>query len=93
MVPPIRQTASIFKQPVTVHNNHKSKVNQELEHGTIVEKPRQLFWEKRLEVRSKQYIHNHRFCGFLVEIFETVTENSNNFTERKIKNRFSNHSN
>lgn len=48
LVPPIRQTASIFKQPVTVHKNHDSKVKADLKHGPQ-EKPRQLFWEKRLE--------------------------------------------
>lgn len=56
MVPPIRQTASIFKQPVTVHNNQKSKVNQELEQNATSEKPRQLFWEKRLEVIYFDYL-------------------------------------
>lgn len=49
-MPPIRQTASIFKQPVTVHRNQDSKVKNELKHGTTQEKPKQLFWEKRLEV-------------------------------------------
>ncbi|XP_055326673.1 methyl-CpG-binding domain protein 2 isoform X2 [Sitodiplosis mosellana] len=49
LVPPIRQTASIFKQPVTVHRNHDSKVKNDLKHGTSQEKPKQLFWEKRLE--------------------------------------------
>lgn len=51
LVPPIRQTASIFKQPVTVHRNHDSKVKSDLKHGTSQEKPKQLFWEKRLEVK------------------------------------------
>jgi len=45
---PIRQTASIFKQPVTIIKSQESKVRQELKHGRQ-EKPRQLFWEKRLE--------------------------------------------
>nr|NP_649907.1 Methyl-CpG binding domain protein-like, isoform B [Drosophila melanogaster]AAD55391.1 methyl-CpG binding domain-like protein [Drosophila melanogaster]AAF54401.1 Methyl-CpG binding domain protein-like, isoform B [Drosophila melanogaster] len=51
LVPPIRQTASIFKQPVTVIRNHKqdpAKAKNEPKHGTR-EKPKQLFWEKRLE--------------------------------------------
>lgn len=52
LVPPIRQTASIFKQPVTVHRNHDSKVKNDLKHGTSQEKPKQLFWEKRLEVNK-----------------------------------------
>lgn len=49
-MPPIRQTASIFKQPVTVYKTQDSKVKTDLKHGTQ-EKPKQLFWEKRLEVR------------------------------------------
>ncbi|XP_032593283.1 methyl-CpG-binding domain protein 2 isoform X2 [Drosophila grimshawi] len=49
LVPPIRQTASIFKQPVTVVRNHEpSKVKHDAKHGGQ-EKPKQLFWEKRLE--------------------------------------------
>lgn len=49
LVPPIRQTASIFKQPVTVYKMMDSKVKHDLKHGNQ-EKPKQLFWEKRLEV-------------------------------------------
>ncbi|XP_013777611.1 methyl-CpG-binding domain protein 2-like [Limulus polyphemus] len=48
LVPPIRQTASIFKQPVTVLKSQDSKVRNDFKHGPQ-EKPRQLFWEKRLE--------------------------------------------
>ncbi|XP_020811019.1 methyl-CpG-binding domain protein 3 isoform X1 [Drosophila serrata] len=51
LVPPIRQTASIFKQPVTAIRNHSQdpgKVKPDAKHGTQ-EKPKQLFWEKRLE--------------------------------------------
>lgn len=48
LVPPIRQTASIFKQPVTVHKNQEGKVKADFKHGRQ-EKPRQVFWEKRLE--------------------------------------------
>jgi methyl-CpG-binding domain protein 2 len=47
LVAPIRQTASIFKQPVTVYKEHKSKVKSELKHVSK-EKPSQLFWTKRL---------------------------------------------
>ncbi|XP_073475970.1 methyl-CpG-binding domain protein 2 [Aquarana catesbeiana] len=45
---PIRQTASIFKQPVTKithHPNNKVKSDPQ----RVIEQPRQLFWEKRLE--------------------------------------------
>lgn len=48
LVPPIRQTASIFKQPVTVVKTQEGKVKTDLKHG-VQEKPKQLFWEKRLE--------------------------------------------
>lgn len=48
LVPPIRQTASIFKQPVTVYKTQESKVKTDFKHGTQ-EKPKQLIWEKRLE--------------------------------------------
>ncbi|XP_066567061.1 methyl-CpG-binding domain protein 2 [Amia ocellicauda] len=45
---PIRQTASIFKQPVTKVVNHPSnKVKSDPQRAT--EQPRQLFWEKRLK--------------------------------------------
>ncbi|XP_043277410.1 methyl-CpG-binding domain protein 2 isoform X2 [Venturia canescens] len=45
--PPIRQTASIFKQPVTIYKTQEGKV-KDIKHGNQ-EKPKQLFWEKRLE--------------------------------------------
>ncbi|KAL1117785.1 hypothetical protein AAG570_004100 [Ranatra chinensis] len=48
LVPPIRQTASIFKQPVTVYKLQEGKVKTDFKHGPQ-EKPKQLFWEKRLE--------------------------------------------
>jgi len=46
LVPPIRQTASIFKQPVTLYRTHQAEVKKNIR--TDKEKPRQLFWEKRL---------------------------------------------
>ncbi|KAI8129506.1 hypothetical protein FF38_01220 [Lucilia cuprina] len=51
LVPPIRQTASIFKQPVTVIRNHEnSKTKNDTKQGAQQQdKPKQLFWEKRLE--------------------------------------------
>lgn len=48
VVAPVRQTASIFKQPVTIIKSQEVKVRTDLKHGKQ-EKPRQLFWEKRLE--------------------------------------------
>jgi len=41
LVSPIRQTASIFKQPVTIIKSQECKVRQELKHGRQ-EKPRQV---------------------------------------------------
>lgn len=48
LVPPIRQTASIFKQPVTVVRSQEGKVRSDFKHGPP-DKPKQLFWEKRLQ--------------------------------------------
>lgn len=49
LILPIRQTASIFKQPVTViRNRPESKTKTDLKHG-VQEQPKQLFWEKRLQ--------------------------------------------
>lgn len=47
---PVRQTASIFKQPVTVIRSHPdSKVRHDLKHGPAdSQQPRQLFWERSL---------------------------------------------
>ncbi|CAB1331456.1 unnamed protein product [Coregonus sp. 'balchen'] len=46
---PVRQTASIFKQPVTKVTNHPSnKVKTDPQKA--VDQPRQLFWEKKLGV-------------------------------------------
>uniref|UniRef100_A0A8C5DP55 MBD domain-containing protein n=1 Tax=Gouania willdenowi TaxID=441366 RepID=A0A8C5DP55_GOUWI len=45
---PIRQTASIFKQPVTKVTSHPgNKVKTDTQQA--IEQPRQLFWEKRLK--------------------------------------------
>lgn len=54
LIPPIRQTASIFKQPVTLIKTQagsKSKdniVSSRTKPGDL-EKPRQLFWERRIQ--------------------------------------------
>lgn len=48
IMPPIRQTASIFKQPVTLIKNHKGIV-KESKQAPPSPKPKQLFWVKRLE--------------------------------------------
>ncbi|XP_014475897.1 PREDICTED: methyl-CpG-binding domain protein 3 isoform X2 [Dinoponera quadriceps] len=47
LVPPIRQTASIFKQPVTIYKMQDGKVKDMKQSSQ--DKPKQLFWEKRLE--------------------------------------------
>ena len=50
LIPPIRQTASIFKQPVTLVKNQKEgKTRHDLKHGLPQEKPAQVFWERRVE--------------------------------------------
>ncbi|XP_033096430.1 methyl-CpG-binding domain protein 2-like [Anneissia japonica] len=49
LVLPIRQTASIFKQPVTTVRRHQSnKIKTDVKPDTK-ESPKQLFWEKRLQ--------------------------------------------
>ncbi|XP_013380854.1 methyl-CpG-binding domain protein 2 [Lingula anatina] len=49
LVLPIRQTASIFKQPVTViRTQPQSKSRTDLKHGPQ-DPPKQLFWEKNLQ--------------------------------------------
>jgi len=73
LVPPIRQTASIFKQPVTVHKTSgkspsreggsDEKTNGIKGGGTTpssrsilgLDKPRQIFWEKRLSGLQPSY--------------------------------------
>lgn len=54
LVPPIRQTASIFKQPVTVYKTSADNKIVEKK-STTTEKPRQLYWEKRLTGLSPSY--------------------------------------
>jgi len=57
LVPPIRQTASIFKQPVTVHkSSSENKVKKDA--NVTSEKPRQLYWEKRLSGLKPSYPKN-----------------------------------
>lgn len=50
LVLPIRQTASIFKQPVTVVRRHTEapRPSPDLKHG-VQDQPKQVFWEKRLQ--------------------------------------------
>lgn len=43
LVPPIRQTASIFKQPVTVFKMQEGKVKSDFKHGPQ-EKPKQVIY-------------------------------------------------
>ncbi|KAG8187818.1 hypothetical protein JTE90_001192 [Oedothorax gibbosus] len=64
IVLPIRQTASIFKQSVTIFRNHESKPCPNVSHGQL-EKPKQVFWEKRL-----QGIHACDKNGKVIETFE-----------------------
>nr|ACF05483.1 methyl-CpG-binding domain type 2/3a [Patiria pectinifera] len=49
LVLPIRQTASIFKQPVTLKTNHTTNRIKADPKQDTKETPRQLFWEKRLQ--------------------------------------------
>lgn len=78
LVPPIRQTASIFKQPVTIHKNHASEVKTELKHGKQ-EKPRQLFWEKRLENMNACDVDGSQFSD--IELTKNLKPVGPNVTE------------
>ncbi|CAL4148848.1 unnamed protein product, partial [Meganyctiphanes norvegica] len=49
LVPPIRQTASIFKQPVTVVKTQRGGRTKEDLKQISSDKPKQVFWEKRLQ--------------------------------------------
>lgn len=80
-MPPIRQTASIFKQPVTIHRNHDGKVKPDLKHGSNQEKPKQLFWEKRLEGLQACDINGTEFSQIeLPRSLKAVGPNVNNTT-------------
>ena len=69
LIPPIRQTASIFKQPVTVIKSQaESRVRADLKHGTQNEKPKQLFWEKRLERLEASNVENEELENFELPI-------------------------
>lgn len=57
LIPPIRQTASIFKQPVTViktQADSKTRGDEKLKQSHQ-EKPKQVFWEKRLQSLKATY--------------------------------------
>ena len=60
LVPPIRQTASIFKQPVTVYKTQEGKVKTDFKHGPQ-EKPKQV-WKT-----SPSY--TVEICGMALNIF------------------------
>lgn len=80
LVPPIRQTASIFKQPVTIHKNQESIVKTDLKHGPQ-EKPRQLFWEKRLERMTACDVNGSEFSEIeLTDGLKPVGPNVNETT-------------
>ena len=52
---PIRQTASIFKQPVTVIRNHNDSVTKDLKHGPQ-EPPKQVRVKHLITVKQSQRI-------------------------------------
>ncbi|GFT81482.1 methyl-CpG-binding domain protein 2 [Nephila pilipes] len=63
LVPPIRQTASIFKQPVTVIKSTDGKTRTDFKHGPQ-DKPKQLFWEKRLQGLRASDMDEEAFTNF-----------------------------
>jgi len=60
LVPPIRQTASIFKQPVTVYKTQEGKVKTDFKHGPQ-EKPKQVW--------KTSHSYSVEICGMAVNIF------------------------
>lgn len=72
LVPPIRQTASIFKQPVTVHRSQNSGSKVKTDKQNSSEKPRQLFWEKRLAGLRPSYPDDEFQAFALPEIFKPL---------------------
>ncbi|XP_003745129.1 methyl-CpG-binding domain protein 2 [Galendromus occidentalis] len=65
LVPPIRQTASIFKQPVTlISNRNESTTKHDTKHGVQEKKSKQLFWERRLQGLSACDPHAHTVQPF-----------------------------
>lgn len=81
LVPPIRQTASIFKQPVTVYKTQEGKVKTDFKHGTQ-EKPKQLIWEKRLEGLRACDLDGIEFSG--MELPKNLKPVGPNVTEETI---------
>ncbi|KAM9794724.1 methyl-CpG-binding domain protein 2 isoform 2-T6 [Syngnathus typhle] len=77
---PIRQTASIFKQPVTKITNHPgNKVKTDLQRAT--EQPRQLFWERRLTgLRSSDVSQEVLRTMELPKVLQSVGLNSSDDT-------------
>ncbi|XP_049593188.1 methyl-CpG-binding domain protein 2 isoform X1 [Syngnathus scovelli] len=77
---PIRQTASIFKQPVTKITNHPgNKVKTDLQRAS--EQPRQLFWERRLTgLRSSDVSQEVLRTMELPKVLQSVGLNSSDDT-------------
>ena len=64
LIAPIRQTASIFKQPVTIIKTQPDSKTRELKQSTA-EKPKQVFWEKRLQtVRASNVDYDENIENF-----------------------------
>jgi len=67
LIPPIRQTASIFKQPVTVVKSTSSNKSQprtiqpSSKQSGLLDKPRQMFWEKRLQGLRPSTVYEEDF--------------------------------
>ncbi|CAK9299777.1 unnamed protein product [Gordionus sp. m RMFG-2023] len=62
LIPPIRRTASIFKQPVTKITNHANTENlsdYKINTKSIKDKPKQLLWIKRTQGTFNSIIHKN----------------------------------
>ncbi|XP_053208186.1 methyl-CpG-binding domain protein 2-like [Panonychus citri] len=61
---PVRRTAAICKQPVTIIKTHTgNKCKHDLKHGSN-DKPKQVFWEKRLEGLRATYSNQEFYENF-----------------------------
>merc|ERR1711915_1060780 len=90
LVAPIRQTASIFKQPVTVYKEHKSKVKPELKQVSR-EKPLQLFWTRRLSSLNTVNVTEGDFMKRRISLPTSVKSTGPGITDHMVLASISTH--
>jgi len=90
LVAPIRQTASIFKQPVTLYKEHKSKVKPELKHVSR-EKPLQLFWTRRLSSLNTENVTEGDFNKRRINLPPSIKSTGPGITDHMLLASISTH--